>query len=66
MMWKRWIALPLIAASLAGCVRATDCEWAEPILPSPEDRLTDGTARQLLTHNERGALFCGWRPPNDD
>ena len=46
---------------LAGC--ATDpCDWAAPIRPSSQDVLTDGTARQILTHNETGAAVCGWRP----
>jgi hypothetical protein len=51
---------------LAGCgidLRApADCDWAMPILPSRADQLTDGTALQILTHNETGARLCGWRP----
>lgn len=41
---------------------ATDCDWAGPIRPSAADVLTDGTARQILTHNKKGAQFCGWTP----
>lgn len=44
---------------IAGC--ATDpCNWAKPINPSRSDALTDGTARQILIHNETGARVCGW------
>ena len=60
--------LSVIVALLAGC--ATDdlrpgqmvCDWAAPIRPSRADQLTDGTARQILAHNETGAKLCGWRP----
>jgi len=38
------------------------CDWAEPIRPSRADQLSEGTARQILTHNETGAAICGWRP----
>jgi hypothetical protein len=38
------------------------CDWAVPIRPSRADQLTDGTARQILIHNETGARLCGWRP----
>jgi hypothetical protein len=24
--------------------------------------LSEGTAKQILTHNETGAAICGWRP----
>lgn len=37
------------------------CDWAAPIRPSRADQLTDGTARQILTHNETGARLCGWQ-----
>jgi hypothetical protein len=62
---------PLLIATVAlsaGC--ATEhmqpgqmvCDWAAPIRPSRADQLTDGTARQILTHNETGTRLCGWRP----
>ena len=41
--------------------RATDCAWARPIYTSRADQLTDGTARQILTHNDTGAEICGWK-----
>lgn len=58
--------LSVTVALLAGCGTdgryQTDCDWAEPIRPSRADQLTDGTARQILVHNESGAQLCGWRP----
>jgi hypothetical protein len=39
-----------------------DCDWAEPIRPSRDDVLTDGTLAQIVAHNEVGARLCGWRP----
>jgi len=60
------LTLSASAVLLAGCgidLRApADCDWAAPILPSRADQLTDGTAFQILTHNETGARLCGWRP----
>ena len=56
-------AMTLMLASTNGCVTSKNvCGWAKPILPSRADVLTDGTARQILTHNETGASLCGWRP----
>ncbi|SIO36179.1 hypothetical protein SAMN05444722_1671 [Rhodovulum sp. ES.010] len=46
---------------LAGC-EIRSCDWANPIRPSSADQLTEGTRRQILTHNETGARLCGWRP----
>ena len=60
------LRLSVIAVLTTGC--ATDpgvisgCDWAEPIRPSQADQLSEGTARQILTHNETGAALCGWRP----
>lgn len=55
------------AALLSGCgtaghVATDGCEWVRPILVSREDRLTEGTAEAILTHNLTGAEVCGWRP----
>lgn len=38
------------------------CDVSAPIRPSTTDQLTEGTARQLLVHNQFGATTCGWRP----
>lgn len=51
---------------LASCVRgratkpSNGCEWVKPIYPSNDDQLTDGTARQILDHDEAGKQICGW------
>lgn len=39
--------------------QATCSAWA-PIYASRQDVLTDGTARQVLQHNETGRRLCGW------
>lgn len=36
----------------------TACNWVQPILVSKDDVLTDGTARQLLAHNETWLKTC--------
>lgn len=61
-------ALILTAALTAGYATTvplhlrSDCDWAEPIRPSREDVLTDGTLAQIVAHNEIGERICGWRP----
>lgn len=61
---KRWSAC-LSAMLLTGCATsgvvtsAGYCEVARPILISKQDGLTDGTARQILGHNETWAAICG-------
>lgn len=36
----------------------TSCSWAKVILVSKKDSLTDGTARQVLAHNELVQKNC--------
>lgn len=36
----------------------TGCKWNKPIYVSKEDILTEGTARQILAHNEIWELNC--------
>lgn len=38
------------------------CAAFAPILVSKDDVLTDGTAKQILTHNLTGEVLCGWKP----
>ncbi len=61
----RWISLgllTLVAGCLAGCGTAGNfCDVAAPILPSVEDRLTEGTKRQILKHDSYGEQACGWK-----
>jgi hypothetical protein len=52
----------LIAISMAGC--ATDgCSGWSAIRPSRSDKLTDGTARQILAHNQFGVRQGCWAKP---
>lgn len=37
------------------------CDVAAAIRPSRQDKLTDGTERQILKHDEYGAKVCGWK-----
>ena len=53
-------ALTLTASCATGGPATDGCEWTAPILISQDDDLTDGTARQVLAHNEAGARVCGW------
>lgn len=60
----RTSALIILALLLAGCSATAGnfCQVSLPIRPSASDNLTDGTARQVLTHNQYGQRVCGWRP----
>ena len=59
------ILLPLLASCAPGQETKTSngCEWVKPIYPSVNDRLTDGTAKQILDHDETGKTICGWKQP---
>ncbi len=61
---NRAAAILLLAGMLAACqTTAGDfCLVAAPIRPSASDQLTEGTARQVLAHNEYGMATCQWRP----
>lgn len=60
--------LLMMVLLLAGCgtsflateskVVDTSCSWAKVILVSKKDSLTDGTARQVLAHNELVQKNC--------
>jgi hypothetical protein len=63
-MLRRSLMTLCAAISVVGCVPTSDCDWAAPILPTANDIvvISDGLARDLLTHNETGARVCGWKP----
>ena len=52
--------LMLLAGCASGGAGIDPCGAWRPILVSRADALTDGTARQILAHNETGARLCGW------
>lgn len=57
------IALALL---LAGCTTAggTFCAVEHPIRPTKAEvaTLSDATVAAILSHNEKGAKLCGWKP----
>ena len=56
-----WLAsLTLLAACAQSGAGTSACSGWRPIYVSRADVLTDGTARQVLAHNETGARLCGW------
>jgi hypothetical protein len=61
---RTFTAIIILSLLLAGCSATAGnfCHVSAPIRPSASDILTDGTARQVLTHNRYGAEVCGWRP----
>lgn len=63
-MFARPLMMTLIAVSVAGCARDA-CDWAEPILPSPDDDLSRPLIEQIVAHNEKGERFCGWIAPGE-
>jgi hypothetical protein len=53
--------LPLIAGCANGPAQGLDvCSPWQPIYLAQEDRLTQETARSLITHNRTGQALCGW------
>jgi len=63
------LILPLLLASCAtgpATEPNSGCEWLKPIYPSQDDVLTDGTARQILDHDEAGKQICGWSKPTKE
>lgn len=54
------MGLLLTGCAISGAVTSTGyCEVVNPIYVSQSDEFTDGTARQILTHNETWAAVCG-------
>ena len=50
----------LSGCATSGVVTDTGCLVFKPIYVSQQDELTEGTARQVLRHNETGRAVCGW------
>lgn len=67
-MVLRLTCLALAALWLtAGCsvsAKGDFCAVSKPIRPSPETvaSLTDAEVASILSHNEKGAALCRWRP----
>jgi hypothetical protein len=61
------LLLLVICAMTAGCadrpmVIDNGCSWVKPIYVSPDDVLTDPTAKAIRSHDNTGARICGWKP----
>ncbi|HEX6992233.1 MAG TPA: hypothetical protein VF151_10110 [Gemmatimonadales bacterium] len=54
------LTLPLLLAACApiGCAKPDPCAVMRAIYVSPDDVLTDGTAKQILAHDQRWAALC--------
>lgn len=39
-------------------IKDSTCDWVRPVLISRDDVLTEGTARQILIHNETWERLC--------
>lgn len=62
-MEPRLILAVLAVLALTACASTGSfCDIADPIRPSSADTLTEGTARQILVHNQTGEGLCRWRP----
>lgn len=63
------ILLPLLAiyGTTAGCVRTVTvvdhCTGWSAIYPAGQDVLTDGTAKQILAHDQHGVNEKCWAAP---
>jgi hypothetical protein len=60
----------MLVILLSGCAGGSGqgvdvCGPWKPIYPGAADVVTDGTARQILAHNEVGERLCDWRAPSE-
>lgn len=60
-MFRNLIALLSIAVLTSGCATSNCAGWRQ-INPSRNDVLTEGTAKQILGHNEFGERQDCWKP----
>lgn len=42
----------ILVLFLVGCSNMSTSSWVQPIYISKDDRLTEGTAKQIAVHNE--------------
>lgn len=53
------MVMPLAGCAISGAVTSAGyCDVTQPILISKKDALTEGTARQILSHNETWKSIC--------
>lgn len=53
------MAMPLASCGQTGA--DSFCSVARPVYISPEDKLTDATAREIYDHDTVGLKLCGWK-----
>lgn len=59
----KWGLVGLTTLFLSGCVTAGSyCDVARPVRPSVEDKMTEGTKRQILAENSKLEKLCGVKP----
>ena len=61
------VTLMLLLVLMSGCADGLGrgvsvCTPWQPIYLASSDRLSEGTVRQIVAHNEVGERLCGWRP----
>ena len=57
-IWTLLVTMTLIAGCANINAPVAGCEWIRPIILDEDDRLTTGTKRIVLAHNEAWSEFC--------
>ena len=57
-IWTLLVTMTLIAGCATIDAPVAGCEWIRPIILDEDDRLTTGTKRVVLAHNEAWSEFC--------
>jgi hypothetical protein len=57
------IALCVLLCACQPVVKVDVCQGWQPIYPSRQDVLTDGTAKQVLAHDQYGLKMGCWKIP---
>lgn len=53
------LSLTACAGKLETKIVDTSCSWVKPIFIGKGDKLTDRTAAEILSHDEKWKQFCG-------
>lgn len=52
------LAMSLAASGCASTSATNPCSWVKPITVSKDDKLTDRTVEEILSHNEKYEAIC--------
>jgi hypothetical protein len=55
---KQMLAISTMTLCLSACANFSGTSWVKPICVSKDDVLTDGTAQQIVTHDETLGKSC--------